>query len=292
MDLRTFDKYQNIKFNIFQNNDHLEKIKCTYLDLNLPDNTLIIFDDLLDNDECNEIINKTHNYYMDLSAEYLKSQRDSKRILNMNKNLADIIYERIKKYIEKETDNKKLQPFGFGVNGIWSPIGINHCFRHSVYHAPSIGFKPHRDSSYIEKPNTRSILTIIIYLNDDFIGGDTIFIKPNSDRKIGQIVEEELSDGYNIIHKITPKKGKAIIFNHNVIHAGLDVTMGSKYIMRSDILFENLNPFTNNYNDWKNNIYFLKAIEYYREANNQEMIGNIEMASELYERGLSLRQFH
>ena len=288
MNLRTFDKYESLKFTLSNVNG---ATLCLNHALNLPvDNTFIMIDNLLSSAECAEIISKTNNYYTDLEMEYLPTERDSKRLLNMNNEMTEIIYERIKIYVEKEHEKLNLKPFGFGVEGKWQPFGINPCFRHSVYNAPSIGFKPHRDSCYIENADIRSVLTIIIYLNGNFDGGETVFIKPNSDRIIEQTVDIELKNGYEIIHKIVPSAGKCVIFNHNVIHAGLDVYAGSKYIVRSDILFKRVEWVENN--TWKENELFLKAIEYYREANNQEMKGNVVEAGKLYELGLSLRQFH
>lgn len=286
MNLRTFDKYHNITM-------ELDETKLSYrnIGLDLPnDNTLIIIDNLLSDTECENIIAKTNGHYHDLSMEYLPTQRQSERILNLEQNMARVIYARIEHIIRDEHYKKHLKPFGFGIDGEWNPIGINYCFRHTVYHAPSVGFFPHRDSSYIHDADTRSILTIVIYLNDTFQGGDTIFIRPNTERKMEQTVKEELENGYSIMHTCCPKKGSALVFNHNVIHAGNPVEYGSKYIIRSDILFKREN--TNTDNSWQSDPYFLKAIEYYREAGNQEMSGNVEAAGELYERGLALRQFH
>ena len=269
------------------------KICNTYENIGLDlanDSTLIIIKDILNSDECDEILEETNNLYSNLKIEYLETDRNAERILNINEKMAEHIYYKIKHIIEEEHSRKNLKPFGFGVEGQWKPIGINSCFRHSKYDAPSVGFIFHRDSSYIENSNKRSILSLIIYLNDDFDGGETLFVKPNTERKIGQIVLEELSEGYKILYKIKPQKNTAVLFNHNVIHSGMPVLNNTKYIIKTDIIFENINPSKDNY--FLNDKYFLQAIEYYREANNQEMIGNVKNASELYEKGLALRQFH
>jgi hypothetical protein len=292
MNLRTFDRYHYVNFDSFKTTTN-DKSCLNYQNIGFDvptNNTFVIIENLLSNDECQEILDKTANLYTNLKMEYLTSDRSAERFLNMNKSMATCIYDRIKHIVEEEHEKKHLKPYGFGTDGKWMPTGINQCFRHSKYESPSIGFTFHRDSCYVENLNLRSVLSLVIYLNDDFDGGETLFVKSNAERKIGQIVSEELTEGYEILYKFKPRRGHAILFNHDIIHSGMPIHVGIKYIIRSDILFTNTTP-TNNY-DFQNNEFFLQAVEYYREANNQEMKGNVKAASELYERGLSLRQFH
>ena len=313
MNTRTCDKYYNIDF-VFDTNHQVNHSNIRFgIEEN---NTFIVIPDLLTKTECANIIANTTNYYSDLSSEYLQTDRQAERILNMNKNMAEIIYGRIKDIVEDECNQIKLKPYGFGTDGTWVPIGLNDCFRHSKYAAPSIGFNFHRDSAYIANANERSVLSLVIYCNDDYKGGSTLFVKPKSDRIIGQIVSEELSNGYDNLYEYpiqasigdesdeyppvssVPNRvahldrvcGSAILFNHNIIHAGLPVISGTKYIIRSDVLFKNITP--SNDLSWMTNEYFLQAIEYYREAKHCEMKGDVKLASQLYERGLALRQFH
>lgn len=107
--------------------------------------------------------------------------------------MTEIIYGRIKHIIEAEHKHMNLKPYGFGVEGQWFPSGINSCFRYSRYQAPSVGFDYHRDSCYVETADKRSVLTLLIYLNDDYDGGTTDFVQTKSPRKIGQIVSEEMA---------------------------------------------------------------------------------------------------
>ena len=59
-------------------------------------------------------------------------------------------------------------------------------------------------------------LSFLIYLNDDFQGGETEF------RKITTVV---------------PKKGMALVFMHNLRHEGKEVLSGTKYVLRTDIMY-------------------------------------------------------
>jgi len=55
----------------------------------------------------------------------------------------------------------------------------------------------------------------MIYLNDDFKGGET---------KFNDLI-------------VAPKKGTALIFYHYLEHEGSEVIEGTKYVLRTDIMY-------------------------------------------------------
>ena len=56
----------------------------------------------------------------------------------------------------------------------------------------------------------------MVYLNEGFGGGATEF----DDRSV------------------EPQTGQALVFEHRLRHQGAEVTRGTKYVLRSDIMFE------------------------------------------------------
>lgn len=78
-------------------------------------------------------------------------------------------------------------------------------------------FGVHIDQSYRGPDDTLSRLTFMVYLNDDFEGGETSF------PPLEQVV--------------SPRAGRAVLFQHAVEHAGEVVTRGTKYVLRSDVLY-------------------------------------------------------
>lgn len=62
-----------------------------------------------------------------------------------------------------------------------------------------------------------SRITVVFYLNDEFEGGATEFPELNQ--------------------HITPRRGRALLFQHRVLHAALAVTRGVKYVLRTDVLY-------------------------------------------------------
>ena len=79
---------------------------------------------------------------------------------------------------------------------------------------PGQRFKMHKDGPWTEGGLT-SRLTLLVYLNDDFVGGETDF------RDF-------------VVH---PIKGDALFFIHDTWHEGRAVVSGTKYVLRSDVLY-------------------------------------------------------
>lgn len=67
--------------------------------------------------------------------------------------------------------------------------------------------------------------TLLVYLNEDMKGGETVFYK-NDNRKSDPIV-------------VQPKKGMALLHRHGthcLLHEAMEVIDGSKWVLRSDVL--------------------------------------------------------
>lgn len=277
--LRSFDEHFDIKF-VLDQDFAKNRISCTKINKDI-----LVMDNVLTDEECDLLT--SFNHYKSMENEYDKKIRGNDRFLSMSWYLSHSIFERIKDFIPT-----KGKPFGFGVDGEWNVSGINDCMRFSRYVAPNVGFLPHRDAAYIGDPNNRSIYTILIYLNDNFEGGYTKIYKEPGGRVPGETVEEEIKGKtLETLYSMKPKKGSLLIFNHNMIHEGTSVESGTKYIIRTDLVFtRDVVPKVCETAYWMEDLMFIKSIDTYREANNQETNGNILEAGELYERALSYRQ--
>lgn len=105
------------------------------------------------------------------------------------------------------------------IDGAWPPSGID-----------SVTKKYQYDSS---PPDARqsSLFTFLIYLNDEFEGGETTFFVPS------------LRDGVLNAYPVRPVIGGIAIFPHGeakgaLLHEGTGVTKGAKYIIRTDVEFD------------------------------------------------------
>jgi hypothetical protein len=63
----------------------------------------------------------------------------------------------------------------------------------------------------------RSLLTLVFYLNEGFSGGATDFVELDA--------------------RIEPRRGRALIFQHRILHRACEVEDGEKYVLRTDILY-------------------------------------------------------
>ena len=103
--------------------------------------------------------------------------------------------------------------------------------RFAVYrYDPGQRFKRHQDGTIKTDDGLEvSRKTVLLYLNDDCEGGETVF--SDIDRSGSQIKFLETP--------VTPETGMALIFEHELWHEGKPVTAGRKYVLRTDILYPN-----------------------------------------------------
>ncbi len=97
-------------------------------------------------------------------------------------------------------------------------IGLNERFRFYRYE-PGQTFAPHYDGAFERENGERSEFTFLIYLNDDFTGGHTGFFAP---------------EAFNV----QPRTGSLLLFHHPQLHEGAIIETGTKYVLRSDVMYE------------------------------------------------------
>lgn len=96
------------------------------------------------------------------------------------------------------------------------PVGVNERLRCYCYD-PGERFAPHLDGAFVRDPDEASELTFMVYLNDDFTGGHTVFHSLGID--------------------VAPRPGLALFFQHRHLHEGCVVTAGTKYALRTDVMY-------------------------------------------------------
>jgi prolyl 4-hydroxylase len=131
--------------------------------------------------------------------------RDQDRVIRDDPQLASELFRRLRPFLAEEIAGLRL-------------VGLNDRLRFYRYR-PGQRFEAHMDHWY--RPNERQITlhTILVYFNDDFEGGETRF-------------QEQLD------RVLVPKRGMVAIFQHKLRHEGCVVSSGTKYAMRSDVIYE------------------------------------------------------
>lgn len=131
-----------------------------------------------------------------------KALRNNDRLLFFDEQLANHLWGRIKEFVPQKI-------------GLCEAIGLNEMFRVYKY-SKGQRFKMHQDGSFQRNEQESSLLSFLMYLNDDFAGGETEFRN---------------------IANVTPKKGMGLIFSHHIRHEGKEVLSGTKYVLRTDIMY-------------------------------------------------------
>ena len=131
--------------------------------------------------------------------------------------------------------------------GCGPPVGLNPRLRVLRYDADDGDvFDPHFDATTrADGGRTTSLLTVLIYLNDgggrDFDGGETRFVDHAVSRPGGGGI-----DPRERATEIAPEAGKVVLFEHELFHSSAPLVSGTKYVLRTDVLFE-IDP---NYGGW------------------------------------------
>ncbi len=166
--------------------------------------------------ECADLIRRAEQQgFFPTRDRYPSGYRDNDRIVLDDPTLSASTYERICARLKPRTDSS---------GRVWKPIGCNERFRFCRY-AHGQSFTMHRDGAHTRQNGERSWMTCQLYLNsqDQFLGGTTRFF---SDRFAGQP-----------LHEVVPACGLAILFDHTRWHDGAPVFRGTKYVMRTDIMY-------------------------------------------------------
>ncbi|MCI0489923.1 MAG: 2OG-Fe(II) oxygenase [Blastocatellia bacterium] len=129
--------------------------------------------------------------------------RNNSRSAVDDSSLADALWRRVAKCVPASIDGRCV-------------IGLNERLRFYRYEAGQ-DFGTHTDGYYLRANGEQSLLTLMVYLNDDYAGGETYFLK-----------SERL---------VSPRTGTALIFTHALWHEGRAVTARCKYILRTDVMY-------------------------------------------------------
>ena len=104
--------------------------------------------------------------------------------------------------------------------GACRAVGFNERFRFYRYDSEQ-RFAPHFDGYFRRPSGERSQLTFMVYLNEDFTGGETKFYS------------EDRAPRFSV----RPERGTALIFVHLQVHEGAPVVSGRKYVLRTDVMY-------------------------------------------------------
>jgi len=137
-----------------------------------------------------------------------KDVRNNERVMVDDVELAGTLFERARPFLPERWF-------------YWQLVGLNERFRFYRYDRGQ-RFAPHTDG-YFERDNgERSHFTFMVYLNEGFEGGETLF------------------DYFSHDIKVVPRTGMALVFAHKLLHEGAAVVSGRKYVLRTDVMYRRI----------------------------------------------------
>jgi len=180
--------------------------------------------------ECTDLIKTIENLgytkaslYTDVDGNehYHNDVRNSERRMIDDEDFAKLLEKRIYEYIPKE------------YNGMHY-TSINQRFRFLKYKKGGF-FARHSDGNY-RTDKEISLITILIYLNDDYTGAYTTFYEDPSDNK-----------GIELL----PKVGMVALMDQDIGHAVPPLIDGIKYVVRTELMYSRYAISKNNGNENK-----------------------------------------
>lgn len=255
----------------------------------LMENKGFVLYDVFSKEECDWLMDLFDNSDYchvkdDPNDNYDKNYRDNYRTIQDSNNLSEIIYDRIKNFIQDDIiiddTNEDLTNLGltnyYCYNGLWKKKDLNYRFRLCKY-GEGGHFAKHFDSDYVHPSELyKSFKTCMLYLNDNYDGGETIFYENDEE-----------------IVKLKPKMGMILIFNHFIEHKGEYVTNGEKYIIRSEVMYKKIEDHNKDKDilDFTNiNDDAIKSKRYYEKASQLEGSGKPHDAIKYYKIAEKLHQ--
>ncbi|KNC81815.1 hypothetical protein SARC_05879 [Sphaeroforma arctica JP610] len=197
-----------------------------------------LLDSVLSPNECAQILSLTHNMGYDpdepiggsqsLEDGVAREGRAQACVWLAGRDVVETIFDRVKGLVDESIGECKVS-------------GINARFRCYRY-VPGNLYGPHVDGAwpgsgivdgeyqYDAFGNQWSKMTFLIYLNDDFEGGDTTFYLP------GPVLGSLDARG------VAPRTGSVLVFPHgdtsdSLVHEGSSVFTGNKFVIRTDLLY-------------------------------------------------------
>ena len=177
---------------------------------------LSLINNVFSDEECSNLIIYSENVGYVQASSYIDKYKKEHFFLEIRKSLrcvidsidfSKILYKRIAHIIPNKYNDMEFSE-------------INPRFRFLKYNNGDF-FAKHTDEHYKNDKNEISLITVLIYLNDDYEGGNTNF----------------LFDDTNEI-SIMPKIGLICLMDQNILHEVPNITNGIKYVIRTELMYK------------------------------------------------------
>jgi len=179
-----------------------------------------VVDNVMSSDTCRKLVNLCE----EIGWEKRWSQNLGVVTMFIDEDLERHLFSRLYPFLPKHMGGEPI-----GINRRWAVIKYGpgqYMNSHIDGHVPGVELSDGGDALQYKK-GTRSYMSCLFWLDDDVVGGETVFTFPQG----------------GVWVKIPPRTGAALLFNHgqnavsNPLHHGGTVESGTKYLVRSDIIY-------------------------------------------------------
>ena len=179
---------------------------------------LSLINNVFSDEECSNLIIYSESIGYVQASSYIDKYKKEHFFLEIRKSLrcvidsidfSKILYKRIAHIIPNNYNDMKF-------------CEINPRFRFLKYNDGDF-FAKHTDEHYKNDKNEISLITLLIYINDDYEGGNTKFLIDDKN-------ENDIS--------ITPKIGLICLMDQNILHEVPKLISGIKYVIRTELMYK------------------------------------------------------
>lgn len=246
---------------------------------------------LIDERDRDILQNQENDVVLETSSTQPKV-RDSKRLYATSEKFSQQIFQRLLPVLRQlgldcvECTFNNEQAFtqnGLGMRGKWH---VQHLKPELSLIKYSSGghFAPHYDADDIVDPfNHRSLKSVLMYLNDDYVGGETSFVLEH-DLYFDKQLQIYCTPVDSIFKLFKAQIGDCLIFDHKMLHEGRFVSEGSKYIIRSDLFYLKEEPQDKSANE----VLKETAMRVYYEGTKLEEKGQVDAAIAKYRKAFKM----
>lgn len=181
------------------------------------DDDVFVVHELMTPTECDELIALSESHGFDdapistVGGPVMAPEiRNNERVMIDDENAADRLWQLAREFVPNELEER-------------SAVGVNERLRFYRY-TKGQTFNWHMDGHYQRENGQLSFLTYMIYLNEAFTGGETVFLCKGA-------------NGNPFELPVRPATGMALFFSHPLMHKGATVTDGCKYVLRTDVMY-------------------------------------------------------
>lgn len=170
---------------------------------------VFLIHDFLPLEECRQLIATSEAIGYEaftIDGEVIAAFRNNARLMHDDPELAESLWQRASEFLPPMIDLKTAS-------------GFNPRFRFYRYKSEE-SFVAHYDG-HIQLGDNESRLTFMVYLSNVLKGGETRFYNAEGDMEF----------------EVRPQCGSALVFEHDLLHEGVAVDSGCKYVLRTDVMY-------------------------------------------------------